>query len=139
MKKQVIFTLMIVVTSFIGFTQGSIDVSKDDRLDALVDKQSAVIPPKVKTQIDGYRIQLFFDQERTAINAARSNFLSKYPRIPTYVDYQAPYYYLKVGDFRTHLEAVRIKSTVKADFQTSFVIKEKVYLPQIEKQEIHRK
>lgn len=122
---------------FIAFNQeGTVTIKKDPRIDALVEKQGQVIPPEVEPQIDGYRIQLFFDQDKSAVNEARSTFIAKYPKIDTYVEYHAPYFYLKVGDFRTHLEAVRIKSTVEDKFPTSFVVKEKIYLPPLEKEKI---
>jgi len=137
MRNSICITLISLFIGTRSFAQtGEVVIVKDRRIDALIDKQSAVIPPEVKTQIDGYRIQLFFDQDRIAVNKARSQFLSKYPKQPSYVEYHAPYFYLKVGDFRTHLGAIRIKSTVEGLFPTSFVIKEKIYLPPIEKQEI---
>ena len=116
--------------------EGTIEVIKDPRIDALVDKQGQPILPETETQIDGYRIQLFFDQDKQVLDESRSFFISKYPRVTTYVEYNAPYYYLKVGDFRSHLEAVRLKSTLDEKFPTSFIVKEKVFLPPLEKQEL---
>ena len=83
---------------------------KDQRIDALVQKQSAVIPPAVKTEIDGYRIQLVFDGNKDVVNNARSKFISKYPKVDTYIEFNAPNFILKAGDFRTKLEAEKIKA-----------------------------
>ena len=55
----------------------------------------------------------------------------------TYVEYNAPYYYLKVGNFRSHLEAVRLKSELDDKFPTSFIVNEKIFLPPLEKLEIN--
>lgn len=113
--------------------EGDIKVIKDSRIDALVAKQSEVIPPAIKPQIDGFRVQLFFDSDRDAVNAARAKFIAQFPKVDTYVEYNQPNFVLKVGDFRTRLEAEKIKAEITTDFPASFVIKEKINIPRLEK------
>lgn len=137
--KKILFISFLFTQLFALGQNGSIEVIKDNRIDALVEKQGQPILPETQTQVDGYRIQLFFDQDKKVVDDSRSTFISKYPKVDTYVEYNAPYYYLKVGDFRTHLEAVRIKSTLEEKFPTSFIVKEKIYLPPLEKQELNNK
>lgn len=137
--EKILFISFIFLQGFLFGQDGTIEVIKDPRIDALVEKQGQPVLPETQTQIDGYRIQLFFDQDKKVVDESRSTFISKYPKIDTYVEYNAPYYYLKVGDFRTHLEAVRIKSTLEEKFPTSFIVKEKIYLPPLEKQELNNK
>lgn len=116
-----------------GFCQSeNIKIIKDQRIDGLVSKQSVVIPPATSPQLSGYRIQLFFDNDRKLLDEARSKFISLYPKIDTYVIYNAPNYFLKVGDFRTMLEAERIKSTLFREFPTCFITKELINLPRID-------
>ncbi|MFZ9029288.1 MAG: hypothetical protein ACO2Z9_09760 [Crocinitomicaceae bacterium] len=134
--KNILIIFFVGTLINVSAQEGSIEVIKDPRIDALVDKQGQPILPETETQIDGYRIQLFFDQDKKVLDESRSFFISKYPRVATYVEYSAPYYYLKVGDFRSHLEAVRLKSTLDEKFPTSFIVKEKVFLPPLEKQEL---
>jgi len=114
---------------------GEVTIIKDGRLDALVVAQSQVIPPEVKPQIDGYRIQLFFDSDKSKLNASRASFISRFPKIDTYTIYNAPNFFLKAGDFRTRIEAEKIKAEIEAEFPTSFIIKEKIFLPRLEKEE----
>lgn len=128
---------VIVLFVWALFTQaqnGEVTIHKDPRIDALVQKQGAIVPPAISPEIDGYRIQLFFDSDRNAVNNARSIFISKFPKVDTYIEFNAPNFFLKVGDFRTRIEAEKIKSEVEADFPTSFVIKEKINLPRLEKE-----
>lgn len=133
MKKTLVF--LFVLTGFLAFGQnGEITVHKDGRIDALVKKQGEIIPPAINPEIDGYRIQLYFDSDRTIINDARSKFIAKFPMVDTYVEYNAPNFVLKVGDFRTQLEAEKIKAEVEVDFPTSFIIKEKINLPRLERE-----
>lgn len=111
---------------------GNVEIIKDGRIDALVKKQGMVIPPATSPQIIGYRVQLFFDSDRKLVDEARSKFIAAYPKIDSYVVFNAPNYVLKVGDFRAELEAERIKDSLFKDFPTSFIVKELVNLPRID-------
>lgn len=131
MKNLLSIILILVVTS--SFSQkGDVEVIKDNRIDALVKKQGAIVPPATVPQITGYRIQLFFDTDKKAIDEARTKFITQYPKIDTYVIYNAPNYFLKVGNFRTRLEAEKVKVTVDKDFPTNFIVKELINLPRID-------
>lgn len=129
---------LIIYVSFVfigkSFSQeNEVAIIKDSRIDALVNAQSEIIPPEIKPQVDGYRIQLFFDSDKEKLNASRSSFISGYPEIDTYTVYNAPNFFLKAGDFRTRLEAEKIKSEIEAEFPTSFIVKEKIFLPRLKK------
>lgn len=132
--KQIIVILVLVLSGTTWSQEGNITIHKDGRLDALVKKQGEVIPPAINPEIDGYRVQLYFDSDRKVINDARSKFIAQFPKVDTYVEYNAPNFVLKVGDFRTKLEAEKIKAEVEVDFPTSFVIKEKINLPRLERE-----
>lgn len=121
------------LTSLLTFGQnGNVEIIKDQRIDGLVRKQGVVIPPATSPQLPGYRVQLFFDSDRKAVDEARNKFVSSFPKIDSYVIYNAPNYFLKVGDFRTQLEAERVKDTLVRDFPTSFIVKEMINLPRID-------
>lgn len=121
------------LTSLFTFGQnGNVEIIKDQRIDGLVRKQGVIIPPATSPQLPGYRVQLFFDSDRKAVDEARNKFVSSFPKIDSYVIYNAPNYFLKVGDFRTQLEAERVKDTLVRDFPTSFIVKEMINLPRID-------
>ncbi len=127
------FFLIFIFFSLISFSQeNQIEIIKDYRIDALVKKQGEIIPPASVPQITGYRIQLFFDTEKKAVDDARAKFISMYPKVDTYVTYTAPNYFLKVGNFRTHLEAEKVKTSVDKEFPTNYIIKELINLPRID-------
>jgi hypothetical protein len=120
------------ITLLLG-QEGNVEIIKDIRIDALVEKQSLIIPPSINPKIDGFRIQLFFDSEKSKIHSAKVKFMSKYKTIDTYTTYNAPNFFLKAGDFRTRLEAEKVKSEITAEFPTSFIVKEKINLPRLKK------
>lgn len=106
--------------------KGNVEIIKDSRIDQLIKQEGSSMT------MTGYRIQLFFDNNKASVDEARSKFMSTYPKIDTYVFYNAPNYFLKVGDFRTHIDAEKIKSTIDNQFPTSFIVKEKINLPRID-------
>ena len=114
---------------------GNVSIVKDSRIDSLVQNQSVVIPPSVRPKMNGYRIQLYFDSDKGEINNARSRFIQQFPKIDTYVIYNAPNFFLKVGDFRTRLEAEKIKASIELQFPTSFVIQEPINIPRLDSEE----
>ena len=134
--KIVVCVFMFIFSSTVLLAQrGEIEVIKDKRIDALVDRQSKVTPPDIRPQIDGYRVQVFFDSDKSKINAARSQVIAQFPKTDTYITYNAPNFFLKVGDFRTLLEAEKVKSQLEIEFPTSFIVSEKIYLPRLQKED----
>lgn len=121
--------ILITVLSFIsGFGNAQVTIVKDSRIDDLVRIQGQSATP----EINGYRLQLAFDTNKSFIDDARSKFVSMFPKVDTYVEFIAPHYFLKVGDFRTQLEAEKVKTATAAQFPTGFVVKEKINLPRID-------
>lgn len=131
--KDFISSIGILFMVFSGLSQeGHVEIYKDQRIDGLVKKQGLVIPPATSPQMPGYRVQLIFDSDRKIVDEARNRFISSYPKVDTYVIYNAPNYVLKVGDFRSQLEAEKVKDSFVRDFPTCFIIKEMVNLPRID-------
>ncbi len=123
---------MTLLLSNFSFAQGTVEIIKDSRIDGLVRNEGAIVAPATTPQITGYRLQLFFDTNKSAVDDARSRFIAMFPKVDTYVEFTAPHYFLKVGDFRTQMEAEKIKAEAEKSFPTSFVVKEKVNLPRID-------
>lgn len=75
-------------------------------------------------EIMGYRIRIFsgsgFNAKKEA-NNARSRFLSKYPEIGAYLNYDAPDYKVYVGDCRTRSEVLKLFNEIKSDFPYAFI------------------
>lgn len=127
------FLLSFVFVSGFSFAQkGDVEIIKDPRIDALIKKEGEIVPPASAPQMGGYRIQLFFDTEKASVDEARSKFINLYPKVDTYVTFTAPNYFLRVGDFRTQIDAEKVKSAIDQQFPTSFIVKEKINLPRID-------
>lgn len=131
--KLFFLSAVLLLISRLGFSQeGHVEIIKDQRIDGLVKKQGMIIPPGTSPQMPGYRVQLYFDADRKSVDDARNKFINMYPKVDTYVIYNAPNYFLKVGDFRTQLEAEKVKDSFVRDFPTCFIVKEMINLPRID-------
>jgi len=83
-------------------------VTKDPRLDALVQKQieiNELTTREARRNVPGYRIQVMNSPDRNKVYAAKVKIYTEYPDLKPYLLYQAPNYKLKVGNFKTQEEA----------------------------------
>lgn len=80
----------------------------------------------------GYRVQIFYGSDRKEIFNTQNRFRNENPGINTYIIYKAPNYYLRVGDFRTRLEAQKLVSELRPTFPTLFIFREKINAPNLD-------
>ena len=105
------------------YAQVTIDI--DERVEQHITK-------KASKQMSGYRLQICFDSDKSIIDEARNRFISMYPKIDTYVTFEAPNFNLMVGDFRTLIEAERIQAEIHGKFTVVIVHKTQINLPRID-------
>ena len=105
--------------------QGQISIQADERIEQQIAK-------KASKQINGYRLQICFDSDKVIIDEARNRFISIYPKIDTYVTFEAPNFNLMVGDFRTQLEAEKIQEEISGQFTIVIIHKTLIHLPRID-------
>lgn len=137
---KIIYTCLICFFSFYSFAQqkGVVTVIKDPLIDSMIEKRldlnKRVISPTIKrngpvvAQV-GYRVQVFYGANRKETFQEQAKFKSYYPKLNTYITYKEPNYYLRVGDFRTRLEAQRLMNELKSLFPTLFIFREKINAP----------
>jgi hypothetical protein len=100
-------------------------VVKDNRIDEKIQN-------KAQKQILGYRVQICFDSDKALVDQMRAKFISQYPKIDTYITFDAPNFNLKVGDFRTQIEAEKLKEKIVADYSITIIHKELINLPRVD-------
>ena len=84
--------------------------------------------------IDGFRVQIFMELGNDALHNAdsvKARFSEKYPEVPIYLVFGQPYYRLRIGDFRTRLEAENMYQQVKKEYKNAFVTADRIELPYI--------
>ncbi|MFT5336825.1 MAG: hypothetical protein ACI9YL_000825 [Luteibaculaceae bacterium] len=81
-------------------------------------------------KIPGFRVQLFFG-ERDEAQQIRTKFLKSFPDMEAEIDYLAPNFRVRVGKFRSHLDAYRFHSIIKSNFQGSYIVQDKIDFPEL--------
>ncbi len=83
-------------------------------------------------KIQGYRVRIYFDNQQNSRAVSfgyRARFIGMFPDIPAYLVYQAPFFKVTVGDFRTKSEAMELLRNIKSAFPAAFVVKENINYP----------
>ncbi len=88
--------------------------------------------------IEGYRVEIFFSPDADALEKAKEKkleFLSKYPDIPVHIKYDAPNFRLRVGDFRTKNEALKLYSKIKNAYPVAFIVADDIKFPLLKQEQ----
>lgn len=83
-----------------------------------------------KGGIDGYRVQIYQGNKDEAYQI-KSRFLSFYPNLSVYVLFQTPDFKVRIGDFRTRSEAIRLKYEIKNKFPNPFIVEDIINFPEL--------
>jgi hypothetical protein len=102
-------------------------LTRDERLDKLITKQKDY--NTFKQTIPGYRVQIYFGGVRPKASEVKIEFTREHPTIPAYLTYSAPNYKVRVGDFRTRLEAMKFMKSIEGLYPTIFIVPDEITLP----------
>ena len=108
-------------------------IIQDEKVIELINKH--ILLNENQPSIEGYRVQIFFDSGNNSMETAlkvKTNFMGKYPDIPVYLIWQQPNYKVRVGDFRTKIEAQGLYNKIKSDYKNAFIVKDKISFPAID-------
>lgn len=84
-----------------------------------------------KTMIPGFRVQVCASRtEATARNlfSRAQNLFAKYEFFKVYLEYDSPYYKVRIGDFKTRYDADRLlRFAIANNFHDAWIVKTNVY------------
>jgi len=100
-------------------------IVKDSRID-LLDKNY-----KLPFALIGFRVQIHSGNKRQPANQARASFSRVHPKTKAHLDYEQPYYKVRVGDFKTKLEALKYKNFIIKEFPNSFIVKDEIDIKEL--------
>jgi hypothetical protein len=139
MKNPVLscFLLILLLFRFVtvsaqekDLTGGNIEIIQDSRVDELVKKH--IQANQALNTIDGFRIQVFSDSGINSKNKAQTvsdEFQARFPGMGVYFTFKSPNYRVRIGDFRTKLDAQRFLIELTADYPNAFIIADQINLP----------
>lgn len=129
----ILVSVLVAATSLKSYaqqlipSQGKVEVIEDERIVQLAEKYAEM--SKNNPEIDGYRVQIFFDSGSNSKNKASSvknEFDAAFPGMKSYLSYKEPYYRVRIGDFRTLIEAVGFQNKIAANYPNAYAVKDKI-------------
>jgi hypothetical protein len=135
-KLIIITTLLIITTAMFAqqSREGVVNIHTDPQIDSLL--QLHIAYNEAFPVLNGYRIHIYMGSGNEALDVAEEiklEFEENYDDIPAYVTFAEPYYRVRVGDFRTRLEAEQFLERINRKYRNAWVIQEKINLPVIPK------
>jgi len=114
---KTVLVLLFIVLSSSCFAQADssgigVLVHKDPRVDLLVKKQASINTVSKKSigrTMRGYRLMVLNTNKREDAIAAKTKIYTYFPELKAYLTYQAPFFRLKAGNFKTRDEAEKYK------------------------------
>jgi hypothetical protein len=140
------FKIFTVVSLFLftgiynGFGQktGKVEIIvQDARINTLVEKHVAF--NENRNSIKGFRIQIFFDSGNNSKSKATTimnEFTAKHPKTEAYLMFLEPNYKVRVGDFRSRMDAQRFLYKIAEEYPDAFIVKDdEINYPNLEDEE----
>lgn len=134
-KRKYLIILLLLIT-WLGYGQmkepGSVMIQSDQRLEDLVDLHISY--NEAFPVMPGYRIQIFMKSGNQALSLAEEEkvaFNEKYEDVNAYLMFTAPYYRVRVGDFRTRLEAEKFLKLINKNYPNAWVIRDDINFPDL--------
>lgn len=126
---KIVFCACLVLTFHLSsFTsKAQVKVVGDVAVSRMVEKH-VELNSKVKT-IPGYRVQIASFSGVNSKNSAfdlRDRFNIDYPDVQVYIVFDEPNFKVKVGDFRSRLEAYAFLQQIK-EFYKGYIIKDNIF------------
>lgn len=109
---------------------GKVEIIQSNEIDKLLLKHLQI--NSENESIDGYRIQIHFGGEREKAKTIKTKFLQQFPDVAAYEVYQQPNFKVRVGDFRSRLEAQKFMSEINMYFPSAFIVADEIHLPKLE-------
>ena len=114
---------------------GNLTVYKDQMLDTFVSRIYYTNYPK--QIIKGYRVQIYSGSNRIDANKVKADFLETYLGEKIYFDYKQPYYKVRIGNYRTKLEAQKMYQLLLLDirFKGVLIVPDDIGFPELKASE----
>ncbi|QHS54683.1 SPOR domain-containing protein [Mucilaginibacter sp. 14171R-50] len=129
------FCVAILLPAFAAAqTRGKVQVVAPALFDTLLARRADLNKSNVSgavgyTSSYGYRVQIYSGSNRTAAYNAQAKFNRAFPEMRTYIIYREPNFKVRAGDFRSRIEAERMKEQLKTMFAAMFIVSEKINPP----------
>ena len=122
-----LFTLIFLFGTGSAGAQNYSLKTQDSLIHILVNRHTAI--NQARRTMPGYRIQIYFGTDRTKANEIKTDFLHLFPNAGSYLIYQQPNFKIRVGDYKSRLEAMKFLKEIQTLYSAAFIVKDDVKLP----------
>ena len=122
------FLCVAVSITVFGQDTTTTDTANAKKVTIVIDKAIENINETYKAayKLYGYRIQLASENSSAPARKIRAAFIQKYREVPAYEIYQQPYFKVRVGDFKTKLEAIKFQKEISSDYPNCYIVKDEI-------------
>ncbi len=128
MKLLLVSFGLLLYTINLAYAQaGKVEITKDPKIDALIARRLELSKKgQSAQQISGFRVQIYSGSDRKMAYAEQARFKGFYPEVFAYITFIQPNYKIRVGDFRTRIEAEKFKYIIKSNFSDVFIFPDQI-------------
>ena len=126
------FLFSLLIFQSVSAQHGKVEVIADERIDLLIGKHK--YHNRHQPVLEGWRVQIFFDAGANSKRKAteiQNRFTSHHHGTEAYLSFKEPYYRVRVGDFRSRIEAEGFLQKIKSEYPNSFAVSEMINPPPI--------
>jgi hypothetical protein len=108
----------------------NLDITKDPRLDNMLSWH--IENNRIINKIEGFRVEIFFSSDLNAKVMAlnkKEEFSTIYPNFNVHVKYISPNFRVRVGDFRTKNEALKLYREIRSTYPVAFIVADAIDFP----------
>lgn len=130
--KYTLTCIVFCVVLNVCFSQDTTSLYTENNFKVIADPQISSLLYKYKEYNlkkefnEGYRIQITYTDVRTDVYNSKAATYKEFPELASYVEYEQPYYKLRVGDFKTRLEATYYLQQVITLHPGAFIVRDKI-------------
>ena len=109
-----------------------LNIGGDPRIKDLLKQQAA--QNKKNGSIAGFRLQIYFGSGEKAHNQAiriKTEFLASHPDVKTYLLFKSPDFIVRVGNFRTKSEALKMQKVLLFQYPNAFIVADDIAFPEL--------
>ncbi|MBI3232632.1 MAG: hypothetical protein HYZ42_01080 [Bacteroidetes bacterium] len=118
-----IFILFLSMGAFAG-AQGSLKVNMSEEVDTLLLKN--LEKNKSNHNFSGFRIQVYQGTERATAFEKKKELMALFPDESVYLLFNEPNYKIRIGNYRTKIEAQKLYQYLLTIYPQTFIVPDKI-------------
>lgn len=120
MKKNILWLLMLGAVLGLHGQQGELNIKQDEQITKLLEIYKSALKDN-----EYYRVQIGFSTNDATAQSLKSNAEIDFPNLPSRIDFASPTYRVRIGRFKTKLEAERMYNKIRVKYPNAMLLEPK--------------